>query len=78
MMTAAEPIKQPYFSSVPKSSGILSIDAGRMPPDAPPGRYAWKVCPSAMPPQNSSINSRTVMPAGASFMPGFFTRPDTE
>jgi len=34
--------------------------------------------PLAMPPQNSSINSRTVMPAGASFMPGFFTRPDTE
>src|SRR5260370_23943104 len=38
MMIAAEPMKQPYFSSVPKSSGILSIDAGRMPPDAPPGR----------------------------------------
>src|SRR5215470_17630957 len=35
---AAEPMKQPYFSSVPKSSGMLSIDAGRMPPDAPPGR----------------------------------------
>src|ERR1700722_9751319 len=38
MMTAAEPMKQPYFSSVPKSSGILSIAAGRMPPEAPPGR----------------------------------------
>src|SRR5215210_367107 len=38
MITAAEPMKQPYFSSVPKSSGMLSIDAGRMPPDAPPGR----------------------------------------
>src|SRR5476649_288294 len=38
MMTAAEPIKQPYFSSVPKSSGMLSIEAGRMPPEAPPGR----------------------------------------
>src|SRR6266481_2241741 len=38
MMTAAEPIKQPYFSSVPKSSGMSSIAAGRMPPDAPPGR----------------------------------------
>src|SRR3954469_25947029 len=75
---AAEPMKQPYFSSVPKSSGISSIDAGRMPPEAPPGRYAWKVCPSAMPPQNSSISSRTVTPAGASFMPGFLTRPDTE
>src|SRR5262245_46368072 len=36
--TAAEPMKQPYFSSVPKSSGISSIEAGRMPPDAPPGR----------------------------------------
>src|SRR6185295_10245100 len=31
-----------------------------------------------MPPQYSSINSFTVMPAGARCMPGFFTRPDTE
>ena len=38
MMIAAEPMKQPYFSSVPKSSGMSPIDAGRMPPDAPPGR----------------------------------------
>src|SRR5229473_3991361 len=35
---AAEPIKQPYFSSVPKSSGMSSIEAGRIPPDAPPGK----------------------------------------
>src|SRR6202051_302167 len=38
LTTAAEPMKQPYFSSVPKSSGMLSIAAGIMPPDAPPGR----------------------------------------
>ena len=31
-----------------------------------------------MPPQYSSISSRTVMPAGASFTPGSFTRPETE
>ncbi len=31
-----------------------------------------------MPPQNSSINSRAVTPAGASTTPGFFTRPETE
>ena len=36
--TACDPTKQPYFSSVPKSSGSSAIDAGRMPPDAPPGR----------------------------------------
>src|SRR5690349_835692 len=36
--TACEPTKQPYCSSVPKSSGMSAIDAGRMPPDAPPGR----------------------------------------
>jgi hypothetical protein len=36
--TAAEPMKQPCGSSVPKSSGMSSIDAGRMPPEAPPGR----------------------------------------
>ncbi len=35
---AAEPMKQPYGVSVSKSSGMLAIDAGRMPPDAPPGR----------------------------------------
>src|ERR1700722_517391 len=38
MTPAAEPMKQPYFSSVPKSSGMSSIAAGRMPPDAPPGK----------------------------------------
>ena len=31
-----------------------------------------------MPPQNSSISSRAVTPAGASTTPGFFTRPETE
>src|SRR5882672_10809549 len=31
-----------------------------------------------MPPQYSSISSRTVMPAGARCTPGFATRPDTE
>jgi hypothetical protein len=36
--TAAEPMKQPYWLSVSKSSGISAIDAGRMPPEAPPGR----------------------------------------
>src|SRR6202023_2131116 len=43
MMTAAEPMKHPYFSSVPKSSGMLSIEAGKMPPEAPPGKYAWNL-----------------------------------
>src|SRR5262245_36859183 len=38
--TACDPTKQPYFSRVPKSSGISAIEAGRMPPDGPPGRYA--------------------------------------
>ena len=38
MTTACDPTKQPYFSSVPKSSGSSAIDAGRMPPEAPPGR----------------------------------------
>src|SRR6185437_10514826 len=76
--TACDPTKQPYFSSIPKSSGISAIEAGRMPPEAPPGRYPLNVSPSAMPPQYSSISSFTVMPAGASFTPGSFTRPETE
>ena len=37
-ITAAEPMKQPYGCSVSKSSGTSASDAGRMPPDAPPGR----------------------------------------
>src|SRR6266545_2286579 len=31
-----------------------------------------------MPPQYSAISSRTVMPAGARWTPGFATRPETE
>ena len=37
-ITAAEPMRQPCGSSVPKSSGMSAIAAGRMPPEAPPGR----------------------------------------
>ena len=37
MITAAEPMKLPCGSSVPKSSGMSPIDAGRMPLDGPPG-----------------------------------------
>ena len=37
-ITAAEPMKQPCGCSVSKSSGMSAIEAGRMPPDAPPGR----------------------------------------
>src|SRR6185312_338001 len=76
--TACDPTKHPYFSSIPKSSGISAIEAGSIPPEGPPGRYALKTWPSRMPPQNSSTSSRIVMPAGASLTPGFFTRPDTE
>src|ERR1700728_782602 len=35
---AADPMKQPYSFNVSKSSGISALEAGRMPPDAPPGR----------------------------------------
>src|SRR5258708_3934817 len=38
MTTACEPTKQPNFSKVPKSSGSSAIEAGKMPPEAPPGR----------------------------------------
>jgi hypothetical protein len=37
---AADPMKQPYSFKVSKSSAISPIDAGRIPPDAPPGKYA--------------------------------------
>src|SRR5262245_16904100 len=55
--TAAEPMKLPWASSVPKSSGTSPSEAGRMPLDGPPGTNALKVWPGAMPPQNSSISS---------------------
>src|ERR1043166_2306885 len=35
---ACDPTKQPYCSKVPKSSGRSAIAAGRIPPEAPPGR----------------------------------------
>jgi hypothetical protein len=37
-MTPAEPMKQPCGCSVSKSSGMSASDAGRIPPEAPPGR----------------------------------------
>ncbi|MCY1559950.1 hypothetical protein D9M68_970360 [compost metagenome] len=36
--TAMEPMKAPYSARVSKSSGTSASAAGRMPPDAPPGR----------------------------------------
>src|SRR5207248_1485984 len=36
--TAAEPMRQPWGSSVPKSRGRSAMPAGKMPPEAPPGR----------------------------------------
>src|SRR5262249_55362757 len=75
---AADPMKQPYSFKVSKSRGTLAIDAGRIPPEAPPGRYAYSSWPSSIPPQYSSMSSRSVMPAGARWTPGFFTRPLTE
>src|SRR5262249_4117196 len=53
--TACDPTKQPYFSSVPKSSGRSAIDAGRMPPEAPPGREPFNRWPSPMAPHYSSV-----------------------
>src|SRR5215467_3659294 len=69
--------KAPYLSRVPKSSGTSARLAGRIPPEAPPGRYALNSCPSSIPPANS-ISLRAVMPAGATLTPGFFTRPETD
>ena len=40
---AAEPIKHPCSCRVSKSKGTLSMEAGKIPPEAPPGRYALKV-----------------------------------
>ena len=37
-ITAAEPMKQPCGCRVSKSSGTSASDAGRMPPEAPPGQ----------------------------------------
>src|SRR6056300_1523507 len=75
--TAADPIKQPCSCRVSKSSGISANREGNIPPDAPPGRYPYKSCPSSIPPQNSSTNSIREIPAGAILTPGFLTLPLT-
>src|SRR6202035_4456893 len=38
-MIAAEPMKHPYELSVSKSRGTSPRDAGKIPPEAPPGKY---------------------------------------
>ena len=73
-----EPTKQPCCSSLPKSSGMSLIAAGRMPPEAPPGRYALNVWPSAMraPELVDQLTRRD--PRGRQLYSGFLTRPETE
>ena len=55
--------EQPCSCKVSKSKGTSPNDAGKIPPEAPPGRYALKLWPSSMPPQYSSISCVTVVPA---------------
>ncbi len=75
---AVKKVNHPCSCKVSKSRGTLSIEAGKIPPEAPPGRYALKVWLSCIPPQYSSINCFIVIPAGANLTPGFLTLPDTE
>ena len=41
--TAWEPTKEPNFSSTPNSSDWSAMEAGRIPPEAPPGRKPLSV-----------------------------------
>ena len=79
MMTAAEPMKLPCASSVPKSRRQSPSDAGRM----PLRRTARHVGLEGVAGQHAAADirrssSRTVTPAGAILTPGSTTRPDTE
>ena len=78
-MTAAEPMKQPYWLQRIEIERDVAhrAPAGCRPRRRPAGRRRTRG-PGSMPPQYSAISSFTVMPAGARCTPGFTTRPETE
>ena len=77
IMTADVPFIEPAFTAASKSSGMSRCSWVNSGVDEPPGVQNLSSLPRLMPPASSS-SSRSVVPIGASYWPGFFTRPDSE
>src|SRR3954469_917455 len=75
--TAEVPFIEPALTTVSKSSGRSRCSVVSSGQDAPPGVQNLSSLPRLIPPASSS-SSRSVVPMGASYCPGFFTRPDSE
>src|ERR1700761_2081635 len=75
--TADVPFIEPALTTESKSSGRSRCSVGSSGQEGPPGVQNFSSLPRLMPPA-SPINSRSVVPIGASYCPGFLTRPDRE
>src|SRR5262245_37765239 len=76
-ITPAEPIIVPAFLR-PSTSIVTSISSAvRIAAEPPPGTTALSR-PVPLTPPARSISCRSVIDTGASYTPGFFTRPETE
>src|SRR5271157_2808683 len=73
-----EPIMEPMLVSESKSTGISRCCSGMQPPDGPPVCTALNCRFPLIPPPNSKMISRSVMPIGTSMRPVLFTLPTRE
>jgi hypothetical protein len=69
------PSADPVAATDSKSSGTSRCWSVRIPADEPPAVQNLSRCPPRIPPDSSS-NSRSVMPSGASYVPGVLTWPE--
>jgi len=76
-MTAVVPSIEPASAAPSKSSGTSMCSAVNIGVDEPPGVQNFSGMPSFMPPAMSS-SSRSVVPSGHSYWPGFSTWPEIE
>src|SRR4030042_1710708 len=73
-----EPIMEPAYRRLSKSTGRSNKDAGMHPPDGPPVWTALILFPSCWPPPISKMIFFRVIPIGTSTKPVFFTLPTRE
>src|SRR5215510_15329179 len=76
-ITPAEPIIEPAFLRPSTSMATSISSAVRIAAEPPPGTTAFSR-PVPVTPPARSMSWRSVIDTGASYTPGFFTRPDTE
>src|SRR3954447_3340958 len=75
--TADVPFIEPALATASKSSGRSRCSRVSRGQEAPPGVQNLSCLPRLIPPARSR-SSRSVVPIGASYWPGFFTRPERE